>query len=649
MPTLLVANRGEIAIRIFRTAERLGLRTIAVYSDADAAAPHVRAADAAVHIGPAPAAESYLRADRIVDAALRSRAELIHPGYGFLAEDDVFAQTCEDAGLVFVGPPAKVLRVVGDKASARVLAEEAGVPVFAGYAGDDQSDETLFREAARIGFPVLVTPTGGGGGKGMTVVERADDLPGALASARRIAAAAFGDDRLLLERYIAAPRHVEVQVFADHAGSVIHLGERDCSLQRRHQKILEESPAPNLDEAVRTRLHEAGVAFARAAGYVGAGTCEFLVSSNGDIGFIEMNARLQVEHPVTEMVTGLDLVELQLRVAQREPLPVVDATPRGHAVEVRLYAEDPDGFLPQAGRVLHVRWPSDARVDAGVEESTDVSTHYDPLLAKIVVHSDDRDAALDALARALGETELLGPRTNLAFLADVIGDPVVRTGAITTDWLERRSDAHGAWTWPSRPDDEVRAALVAAGAELARVLATPGDDPWSSLGPWRAGGRRAVPMVIRDAAGERAVALEGAGPFVADGTPLVRDDDCHGWRVGEDAGRAAASRDDGDPDAPRWLVQIGGVQYEVGVGPAPRRLAAAAGARIESPLPGQVVKVLVEAGQHVRAGAELVVVEAMKMEHSIKAPADGTVNAVHCAAGDQVDRGRSLVDFAPDD
>jgi acetyl/propionyl-CoA carboxylase alpha subunit len=643
MPTLLVANRGEIAIRVFRTAKRLGYRTVAVFSDADADAPHVRAADTAVRIGPAPAADSYLRVGAIVDAAHSVRADLVHPGYGFLAEDDTFAQACEDAGLTFVGPPAKVLRAVGDKASARALAEEAGVPVFAGYGGDDQSDATLEREAARIGFPILVKPSGGGGGKGMTVVESAGDLVDALASARRIASAAFGDDRLILERYVPGPRHVEVQVFADHHGNVIHLGERDCSLQRRHQKILEESPAPNLDDTVRARLHEAGVAFARRAGYVGAGTCEFLVSSDGDIGFIEMNARLQVEHPVTEMVTSLDLVELQLRVAQGDALPAIDAAPRGHAVEVRVYAEDPEGFLPQAGRVVHVRWPSDARVDTGIEEGTQVSTHYDPLLAKIVVHGDDRDAALDVLARALGDTELLGPRTNIAFLAEVIDDPVVRSGAITTDWL----GARGEWTWPSRPDDEARAALVAAGAELERVLSQRSSDPWSALGPWRAGGVRGVPVVIREASGvEQAVTVVGTGPFVAGGTELVRDEDCHGWRT--NGQRVAAARDDTDADAPHWLVWIARVPYEMGVGPAPRRLSAAAGGRIESPLPGQVVKVLVEAGQHVAAGEELVVVEAMKMEHSIKAPADGTVNAVHCAAGDQVDRGRSLVDFEAD-
>jgi 3-methylcrotonyl-CoA carboxylase alpha subunit len=651
MPTLLVANRGEIAVRVFRTARRLALRTVAVYSDADEGAPHVRAADTAVRIGPAPATESYLRIDRVIDAARSTGAELIHPGYGFLAEDDAFAQACEESGIAFVGPPSKVLRVVGDKAASRALAEEAGVPVFAGYAGDEQDDAALRAHASRIGFPLIVKPSAGGGGKGMAVVAGVDELDDALASARRIASGAFGDDRLILERYVAGPRHVEVQVFGDAAGSVIHLGERDCSLQRRHQKILEESPAPNLDAAVRERLHDAAVAFATHAGYVGAGTCEFLVSAGGDIGFIEMNARLQVEHPVTEMVTGLDLVELQLKVAMGERLGIAqsDVSLHGHAIEARVYAEDPDGFLPQAGRVLHVRWPNGVRVDTGIEEGTEVSTHYDPLVAKLVVHTDDRADALEALRHAIRETELLGPRTNLTFLADVLDDPAVVAGTITTDWLDRRE----AWRWPRSPDDESLAWMIAAGAELHDVLQTPTSDPWTALGPWRAGGSTGVPIVLRDTGGsERVLSVQGRGPFVVrndGGTAVVRrDDDRHGWRIGEHGARAATARDETDPDAVRRLVWISGMSYELLVGPAPRRLAAAAGAHVVSPLPGQVVKVLVTSGQQVQAGDELVVVEAMKMEHSITAPVSGTVHAVLCAPGDQVDRGRSLVDFEPD-
>jgi acetyl/propionyl-CoA carboxylase alpha subunit len=612
MTTLLVANRGEIAVRVFRTAKRMGMRTVAVFSDADAEAPHVRAADACVRIGPPPAAESYLRIEAIVDAAKQSGATLVHPGYGFLAEDDAFAEACEDAGLIFVGPPSSVLKIVGDKVSARALAEAAGVPVFPGYAGEDASDAALTEAAHDIGFPVLVKPAAGGGGKGMELVRDAAELADALASARRIALAAFGDNRLLLERYVPSPRHVEVQVLADAHGTVVHLGERDCSLQRRHQKVLEESPAPNLDESLRTTLHESAVAFARRAAYVGAGTCEFLVSSDGSAGFIEMNARLQVEHPVTEMVTGLDLVELQLRVALGEALPAFDARPRGHAIEVRVYAEDPrNGFVPQAGRIEHVRWPASARVDTGIEPGTDVPAHYDPLLAKVIVHGEDRDDALRVLDVAVGDIEILGVRTNVPFLAGVLRDDVVRHGRITTDWLETtRADrfVHDGTTSDA-------AFAIAAAAEAHRIAAARSRDPFATLGAWRGGGRTASRIVLRVQDDERAVAVD------------------------ENADTHAAVRV-GDA----WLVWADGDQHEILVGPRPRR-ASAGPARLDSPLPGQVVAVRVHAGQVVEAGEELVVVEAMKMEHSIKAPAAGTVRAVLCAAGDQVDRGQPLVDF----
>jgi acetyl/propionyl-CoA carboxylase alpha subunit len=613
--TVLVANRGEIALRIFRTARRLGMRTVAVYSQADAGAPHVRAADVAVEIGPAPASESYLRRDVIVQAALETGAGLVHPGYGFLAEDDRFAQACEDAGLRFVGPPSAVLRVVGDKASSRALANDAGVPVFPGYGGDDQRTPTLIAEAERIGFPLIVKPAGGGGGKGMSVVRSPADLPDALEGARRVAKAAFDDDRLILERYIEGPRHVEVQVFADTHGTVIHLGERDCSLQRRHQKVLEEAPAPHLDDRVRTTLHDAAVAFARRAGYVGAGTCEFLVAADGTAGFIEMNARLQVEHPVTEMVTGLDLVEMQLRTALGEPLAVSQdtVTLSGHAFEVRVYAEDPrNGFVPQAGRVSHVRWPELARVDTWIEEGTEVSTFYDPLLAKIVVHADDRAKALDALDDALRGTEILGPRTNLPFLAAVIADPVVREGRVTTDWLSEQDLAR------LLPSDSVSEAawLIAAAAEADGLAASASSDPFVTLGAWRAAAPNATTVVLRAGDEERVVNadVDHRGPAV---------------RVGE-----------------TWLVWADGDQHEIAVGAAPRLLAAGP-ARLDSPLPGRVVDVRVVAGASVSSGDELVVVEAMKMEHAIRAPSDGVVRAVLCSVGDQVTRGQALVDIEP--
>src|SRR5919198_4077745 len=493
VPTVLVANRGEIAVRVFRTARRMGLRCAAVYSEADTGAPFVRMADAAYCIGPAAAAQSYLRTDRIMEAARALRADLIHPGFGFLSEDANFGRAVEAAGYAFVGPPPGVLAAMGGKDEAKRIAQAAGVPTLPGYASadgdrDDQDDAALERAAKEIGYPLIVKPAAGGGGKGMAVVRQDGDLPGALASARRVAAGAFGDTKLLLERYLPAPRHVEVQVMADAFGNVIHLGERDCSLQRRHQKILEETPSPIVSPALRPRLTGAAVALCRHVGYRNAGTCEFLVDEDGEtFGFIEMNARLQVEHPITEMVTGLDLVELQLRVAMGEPLPLTqdDVTPTGHAIEVRLYAEDPDsGFLPQSGRILHLRWPDEARVDSGVDEGAEVTTHYDPMLAKVIVHGDDRTGALEELADALAQTEVLGLRTNLPFLRTLAADETVRAGQVTTTWLE---SAYAGWT--SGVDDRAvpePAVALAGAAEAARILSERGGvDPWSAARPWR--------------------------------------------------------------------------------------------------------------------------------------------------------------------
>jgi acetyl/propionyl-CoA carboxylase alpha subunit len=472
----------------------------------------------------------------------------------------------------------------------------------------------------------------------MIVVEGPDDITEALASSRRIARAAFDDDRLLLERYLMSPRHVEVQVMADAHGSVVHLGERDCSLQRRHQKLMEETPAPNLDPSTRDELCRAAVALASRANYAGAGTCEFLVGPN-TFGFIEMNARLQVEHPVTELTTGFDLIELQLRVALGERLPIAQSDVRqdGHAIEVRIYAEDPQaGFLPQSGRVLHINWPDHARIDTGVEEGTDVTTYYDPLLAKLVVHGSDRTAALWELHRALDRVEILGPRTNVTFLNAITRDPTVVEGGITTDWLEHAYDDRHV---PTATSDV--AVAVAAAAEAERHLAGAGQDPWSRLGPWRAGARGAARIVLRPDGEERAVTVEGMGPFVVEGTVTVaRGSGCHEWRIGGHS--AAAARTD---DA--WLVWWSGVAYEIAVGPAIRRLAGAGPSRLDSPLPGQVIAVRVEPGQQVDAGDELVIVEAMKMEHAVRAPSAGVVRAVLCAPGDRVDRGQSLVDFEP--
>ena len=667
VPTVLVANRGEIAVRVFRTARRMGLRCAAVYSEADFGAPFVRMADAAYCIGPAPAAQSYLRADRILEAARALKADLIHPGFGFLSEDASFGRAVEEAGYAFVGPPPDVLAAMGGKDEAKRIAQAAGVPTLPGYGGEDQDDAALERAAKEIGYPLIVKPAAGGGGKGMAVVRNEDDLIPALASARRVAAGAFGDTKLLLERYLPAPRHVEVQVMADAFGNVIHLGERDCSLQRRHQKILEETPSPIVGPVLRERLTSAAVALCRHVGYRNAGTCEFLVDDDGEtFGFIEMNARLQVEHPVTEMVTGLDLVELQLRVAMGEPLPLTqaDVTPSGHAIEVRLYAEDPDaGFLPQSGRVLHLRWPDEARVDSGVDEGAEVTTHYDPMLAKVIVHAEDRAAALEELADALAQTEVLGLRTNLPFLRMLAADETVRSGRVTTTWLE---SAHAGWTSgvDDRPVPEEAIALAGA-AEAARILADArraGPDPWAATGPWRhlePGPTHVIVQCGDDstessaaAKGEHTVDVRGTGPFRVGDLTLVAadpdhepDNDTHGWAVasgpdGTGAGARAAAV------ATPGVVHVywDGQPYEFPLGIRTRLVDADGGpAQLGAPMPGTVIAIKVAAGESVERGQALVVVEAMKMELEVKAPADGVVSAVLCATGESVKKGQPLV------
>jgi acetyl/propionyl-CoA carboxylase alpha subunit len=666
VPTVLVANRGEIAVRVFRTARRMGLRCAAVYSEADFDAPFVHMADAAYCIGPAPAAQSYLRTERILEAARALKADLIHPGFGFLSEDAGFGRAVEAAGYAFVGPPPEVLAAMGGKDEAKRIAQAAGVPTLPGYGGEDQDDAALERAAKEIGYPLIVKPAAGGGGKGMAVVRNEGDLIQALASARRVAAGAFGDTKLILERYLPAPRHVEVQVMADTFGNVIHLGERDCSLQRRHQKILEETPSPIVSPALRPRLTGAAVALCRHVGYRNAGTCEFLVDEDGEtFGFIEMNARLQVEHPVTEMVTGLDLVELQLRVAMGEALPVKqeDVTPTGHAIEVRLYAEDPDaGFLPQSGRLLHVRWPDEARVDSGVDEGAEVTTHYDPMLAKVIVHADDRPAAIEELADALAQTEVLGLRTNLPFLRMLAADETVRAGKVTTTWLE---STHAGWT--SGVDDAAipeRAIALAGAAEAARILGESRGserDPWSAVGPWRHLEPGPTHVVVQTGAdmtessaaakGEQLVDVRGTGPFRVGDTTLVQadpehepDGDKHGWAVfsGEKTGdgvRAAAVATPGCV-----YVYWDGQPYEFPLGIKPRLVDAEGGpAQLGAPMPGTVIAVKVTAGDTVERGQALVVVEAMKMELEVKAPADGVVSAVLCTAGEAVTKGQPLV------
>ena len=640
MTTLLVANRGEVALRVFRTARRLGLRCAAVYSEADEDAPFVRQADAAFPIGPAPAADSYLRIPAVIDAAKMAGADLIHPGYGFLAEDAEFAEACERAGFTFVGPPPEVLRLMGSKDLARKAAKDSGVPVLDGYDGPDQSDDAFIAAAAKAGFPVIVKPAEGGGGKGMGVARDASQLPGVLAAARRVGKAAFGDDRLILERYLEDARHVEVQIIGDQHGRVVHLGERDCSLQRRHQKIVEESPAPKLDPAVRDLLHESAVSLAARVGYRNAGTCEFIVGSDGTAAFLEMNARLQVEHPVTEMVTiwdgtPLDLVEQQIRVAMGEPLPTGDPVSSGHSMEARIYAEDPaNEFLPQVGRIAHLAWGPGVRIDSGVEEGTEVSSFYDPMIAKVIATADDRGTALAQLREALESTRILGVRTNLAFLTGVLRTDEVDSGRMTTTWLDSRPVEKHETTVP----DE--AFFLAAAAESARILesSTRSKDPWAKLGSWRPGGQGATTIVVHSVEGEeRAIEVKGEGPFIAGGHSIEAQTDRHSWTFdGVDTAAARAGN--------TWFVWWGSQQFEIQIGP-PERLDQAAQGHLDAPMPGQVLAVKVASGQHVTKGQDLVVVEAMKMEHTLRAPADGTVQAVRCAPGDQVTRGQVLVDF----
>ncbi len=646
--TVLVANRGEIAVRVVRTLRRLGVRSVAVHSDADAGARHVREADVAVRLGPAAARESYLSVERLLDAAAGTGARAVHPGYGVLAEKAAFARACEAAGLVFVGPPASAIEAMGDKIRAKRAVVAAGVPVVPGRTDLAMTDDDLLAAAGEVGYPVLVKPSAGGGGKGMHVVERAADLPAALVGARREAAASFGDDTLFLERYVLAPRHIEVQVLADAHGTCLHLGERECSLQRRHQKVVEEAPSPLLSPAQRERYGALAVATAQAVGYVGAGTVEFIVA--GDRGaagadepfFMEMNTRLQVEHPVTELVVQvdggvLDLVEAQLRVAAGEPLGFGQADVRlvGHAVEARVYAEDPArGFLPTGGRALLLREPAGegVRVDSSLLQGEPVGTTYDPMLSKVVGHGPDRATALARLDRALAGTVLLGVGTNTGFLRALIAHPEVRAGRLDTGLLER-----------SLADLVVRrapdVALVAAALRRLLDLPRPGD-PWTALTGWRATGRAPVGWDVLDADGGRvtvAVTGDAADAQVRVGGAVHRAS----ARAAPDGllltldgvTRTALTAVDGETT---WVHVDGGTWAVVQAPPARvRAVQADTDAQVRSPMPGAVVAVHTATGEAVEAGAPLLAVEAMKMEHVLAAPLAGTVELL-VRLGDQV-------------
>jgi 3-methylcrotonyl-CoA carboxylase alpha subunit len=646
---LLIANRGEIVCRIARTAQRLGVTTIAVYSDADRNAQHVRIADEAYHLGGAPAAESYLNIAKLIALAKRVGADAIHPGYGFVSENAGFAQACVDAGLIFIGPPAAAIKAMGSKSASKAAMAAVGVPVAPGYHGSEQSAQHLKDEAVRVGFPLIIKASAGGGGKGMQVVNSAADVPAAVESAQRLARTAFGDDRLLMERYFPKARHVEVQVFADSQGRTISLFDRDCSVQRRHQKIIEEAPAPGLREDVRAAMSQAAVKSAQAVGYVGAGTVEFLVDDAQNFYFMEMNTRLQVEHPVTELITGIDLVEWQLRIAQGEPLPSTqDLTRRGFAVEARLYAEDPaHDYLPSVGRISHLRW-ADAvpgvRQDTGVEEGDEVSSYYDPMLGKIIAWGESRATAIDLLRRALSEVEIVGVATNRALLSSVLGDEEFRRGAVATNFLGARREHLRFGEEPASAADLAMAAVWCAARR------TDGNALWQDTRGWRP----AAPASTKWRFGESVVSVDLQAPdrylakigggelslriLARDATSLQVE--CEGEITPVRIFEAA-------PALHLWLRGRHAVLNLVGTDDSLQVAGTAEQGSLLTPLPGTIVAVHVAAGQHVARGAPLITVEAMKMEHTLTAPYEGVVSRIAFGLAERVQAGAVLVELTP--
>ncbi|MGW4058468.1 acetyl/propionyl/methylcrotonyl-CoA carboxylase subunit alpha [Amycolatopsis sp. NPDC004747] len=653
--SVLVANRGEIAVRVIRTLRALGIRAVAVYSDADADARHVREAHTAVRIGPAEAARSYLSIPAIVDAAVSSGAQAVHPGYGFLAENAEFARACEAAGLVFIGPPVAAIEAMGDKIRAKATVSKAGVPVVPGASDVDIPSGGFADAAAKVGYPLLLKPSAGGGGKGMRLVHAPEELDAAIESARREAKGSFGDDTLLMERFVTTPRHIEIQVLADTHGNVIHLGERECSLQRRHQKIIEEAPSVLLDPATREKMGSAAAEAARSVGYVGAGTVEFIMSAHDpdEFFFMEMNTRLQVEHPVTELVTGLDLVEWQVRVAAGEHLTVAqdDVMLNGHAVEARVYAEDPArGFIPTGGTVLAVHEPAGdgIRVDSWMTPGAVVGSNYDPMLAKVIAWGPDRAAALHRLDLALADTALLGIGTNTAFLRGLLADPDVRAGKLDTELVDRRLSTLVSSDVPAE-------FFVAAALDRFLELQPSGPvvDPWDVPDGWRMGGSGGVTFRLKSGAARAVVRVQGtpssATVFVDDAPPVHvsarRDGDVLEIRH---AGGFHRYRQACAPDRTVWLARDG-LSFPFGDQEfvlSSRGEAAGAGP-VTSPMPGTVLVVKVAAGDVVKAGTPLLVVEAMKMEHTVTAPIDGVVSELPVRAGQQVALDETLAVVSP--
>jgi acetyl-CoA carboxylase biotin carboxylase subunit len=635
---LLIANRGEIGCRVMRTAKAMGIRTIAIYSDADANAMHVAMADEAVRIGPAPARESYLNIEAVIAAAKQTGADAIHPGYGFLSENAEFAEACAATGIVFVGPPPAAIRAMGLKDRAKALMAKAGVAVVPGYLGDNQSTEHLAKEATKIGYPVLIKAVAGGGGKGMRRVEAAADFEAALASAQREAKSAFGDDRVLIEKYVSRPRHIEVQIFADSHGNTVHLFERDCSLQRRHQKVIEEAPAPGMSTEMRGSLGATAVKAAQAVNYIGAGTVEFVADASDGlhadrIWFMEMNTRLQVEHPVTEAITGLDLVEWQLRVAAGEKLPKQQdgLHINGHAVEARLYAEDPrKGFLPSVGRLERLRFSEDMRVDTGVREGDTVTPFYDPMIAKVIAWSETRESAVAKLARALSETQIAGVHTNAAFLVRALRNPAFVAGDIDTSFIEK----HGSELLP--PENiPVRAIIETVNFILAERQVA-GTDPWDSHDGFRLTGEARERIELLSGDNHYPVEIihhrgGDASIVVANGTHKAAGLADHVLRL---SNGEIVVMENGETH----LFSL----YD------PLESADAAGVatdRIVSPMPGKLIQLLVKAGDAVKRGQPLAVLEAMKMEHTLSAQADAVIAETLVAPGEQVSEGAIILRF----
>jgi 3-methylcrotonyl-CoA carboxylase alpha subunit len=639
--SVLIANRGEIACRIARSAKRLGMRTIAVYSAADARALHCRLCDEAHFIGPAEPRESYLSIERLIEVAKKAGAECVHPGYGFLSENAEFAEACAQAGLVFVGPPAAAIRAMGLKDRAKALMEKAGVPIVPGYHGERQDAKFLKEKAYEIGYPVLIKPAAGGGGRGMRRVDKHADFEDALEGTVRETATAFGSSRVLIEKYIVAPRHIEFQVFGDGHGNIIHLGERDCSLQRRHQKVVEEAPAPGMTAELRAQMGAAAVQAAGAVAYVGAGTVEFVADGSKELRadrfwFIEMNTRLQVEHPVTEAITGLDLVAWQFRVAFGEKLPLTQSQTRlnGHAIEARLYAEDPaNGFLPSTGRIVALELPSDVRVDSGVEAGGEVTPFYDAMIGKLIVHAPTRDVAVDRIANALDRTLIAGVRSNVGFLSALCRAPNFREGKVDTGFIDRNLAALGAV--PHGPD------WAAAAFGLARLLgrsahgAAPSadsadsDSPWAAYDGFQLGGTRsiAVPILVDGESTSATVTYGKAGMNVAiDGAAAATD------------ARVFATHEEA-------YVLRHGQQTRVRLQDVSVAAAAAGSSDgvIKAPMYGRLRELLVSAGDPVAGGQRLAVIEAMKMEHTLRAPFDGVVGKVIATAGEQVVEGGEIM------